>query len=155
MRDGGVTGGIVEFSVTAEDKRHACDMLLELLRHRTDGRVAADLATGVAQLGPTAQDRQWARETLLRLLADQTDLQETTELASAVARLALTTEDKNGAREGLLRLLAPIRRCEVIHLCLSLRECALHALLPGIKTPPATDLSRALNGEYVHATDRP
>ncbi|GEM_PF-1937643 len=85
--------------------RRAREVLRGLLTRQTDGRTAAQLATGLLQLAGTEEEKHQAREVLLGLLTRQTDGRTAAQLATGLAQLAGTEEEKPQAREVLLRLL--------------------------------------------------
>ena len=106
-----LTDAMVEFAVTAQDKRQAREALLGLLADQADGRPNGDrialwLAHGIARLDPTAEQKHQARQALLGLLAQAHDSWVSQQLADALARLDPTAEERRQAREALLSRLA-------------------------------------------------
>ena len=97
---------------TDDDKRHACDALLELMRRATESgsSVAETLVTRLIQLF-TAQDKRQACGALLDALAREPDGLAAKTGTYQLAQLDPTDDDKRQARDALLRLLAQETDC--------------------------------------------
>jgi hypothetical protein len=99
-----LAGVMVQLAPTADDKRHACDVLLKLLTRQPDsaaGPLAGNmtylvgrtekLAGRLAQLNPTEEHKRQARAALLDLIARENQLAE--RLAHSLVQLEPTASD--------------------------------------------------------------